>query len=559
MLEHNEDRVIFSQVDNGVPQVDAPQVGGDTAGILDAVADQLGGHWIRYGTTSQLLWFSLRDLQVSEKDVFSRLSGPSMTFLTSARKNAFKKEVEGHSNYRPALVAAHPGWLGSHYIFGDGTSIAPLGDTREVIIAFERSSKFRPQGTLRQWQKAVGPIVANQPLPLFVLAFAFIGPLLRFAPSHIVNPQVELVGRRECGKSTLVALAASIWAGDPDCDVGGGETWDMTINAPDPQKPVHADNLLVLDEGNLAGTTGTNQKETIRREVFKIAATGGGRRYTDAADVPNVRLAMLSTSNVALGELVQAGNAVSGALQSRMITLQISDTRAHGVLAALPEGYSDSREAIEHLRCEIDKFYGTAGRTFMKRLIAEVALDEGALRRKLERRINRFLSEAKNEGVPWGSARALKAFAITFAAGSLARNWGILPKNWGHLRKAILQVCSNPNRRQEARSPGLAFDQVLTYYREHRKRIVRAADLKTPCDTKTFKSTAGFLRLANGRKELLIPSTPFQRSFPDHARLMKALKEMGLTRTEGGERPKLTIETPKSICATGRVYCILLN
>jgi hypothetical protein len=297
----------------------------------------------------------------------------------------------------------------------------------------------------------------------------------------------------------------------------------------------------------------------IRKAVFKIASTGGRKRYTDAADVPNVRLAMLSTSNVALEEPVQAGNAVSGALQSRMITLQISDTRAHGVLAALPEGYSESREAIEHLRCEIDKFYGASGRAFMNRLIAEVALDEDALRRKLERRINRFLSEAKNQRVPWGSARALKAFALTFAAGSLARNWGILPKDWGNLRKAVLQVCSNPSRRQEARSPGSALDRVLTYYREHRNRIVRVADLKTPCDKKTFDSTAGFLRRTEGRKELLIPSTRFQRAFPDHARLMKALREMGLTRTEGGERPKLTIKTPKSVCATGRVYCVLLN
>jgi uncharacterized protein (DUF927 family) len=245
MFKHKDDCIALDEVDACTSPADGSQIAYAVAGVLDAVADQVAGHWIRYGTTSQSYWFSLHELQVSERDVFGRLSGPGMTFLTSASKNAFKKEIESHSNYRPALVASRPGWLGTHYVFGDGTVMSPLGDPREVIIAFETSSKFRPQGTLHQWQKAVGPIVANQPLPLFVLAFAFIGPLLRFAPSHILNPQIELVGRRECGKSTLVALAASIWAGDPDCDVGGGETWDLTVNALDPQKVVHADNLLV--------------------------------------------------------------------------------------------------------------------------------------------------------------------------------------------------------------------------------------------------------------------------------------------------------------------------
>jgi hypothetical protein len=98
---------------------------------------------------------------------------------------------------------------------------------------------------------------------------------MRFAPAHLLNPQVELVGPRECGKSTLGILAASVWAGDPHSAVGGAETWDLTINALDQQKLTHGDNLLVLDEGNLAGTTSQDQREVIRKAVFKAATTGG--------------------------------------------------------------------------------------------------------------------------------------------------------------------------------------------------------------------------------------------------------------------------------------------
>ena len=105
----------------------------------------------------------------------------------------------------------------------------------EVIIAFQPNPKFTPKSTLAGWQQAVGPIVAQQRLPLLAVSLAFVGPLLRFAPPHLLNPQVELVGEREAGKSTLAALGASVWAGDPNSDVGGGETWDVTVNALDPQ------------------------------------------------------------------------------------------------------------------------------------------------------------------------------------------------------------------------------------------------------------------------------------------------------------------------------------
>ncbi|GEO18064.1 hypothetical protein [Microvirga aerophila] len=97
--------------------------------ILDAVADQQGGYWIRFGTMARSFWFSLAELQTDERKVFSRLSGPGMTFLTPPTKNAFKRLIEEHIAYRPALVAEHPGWVGgSHYVFGNRHVIAPPGD-----------------------------------------------------------------------------------------------------------------------------------------------------------------------------------------------------------------------------------------------------------------------------------------------------------------------------------------------------------------------------------------------------------------------------------------------
>src|SRR3954447_5017779 len=118
--------------------------------VLDAVVDQNGGHWIRYGTEARSCWFSLHELQVAEKDVFGRLAAAGMTFLTSKTKNAFKAEIERVPEYRSALIAAHPGWVGeTHFVLGDGKVVGLPGDTREVIIAFEPRPKFSPKGTLK--------------------------------------------------------------------------------------------------------------------------------------------------------------------------------------------------------------------------------------------------------------------------------------------------------------------------------------------------------------------------------------------------------------------------
>jgi hypothetical protein len=177
-------------------RVPAPFTSG---GIIDAVRDQNDGHWIRYGSRDRSVWFKAADLISAGDEVFERLSTVGVLCLTRISKDRIRREVEGHTAYRAALVASRPGWLDRHYIFGDGTVIAPRGDETEVIVAFEGDPKFTPEGSLTKWQASVGPLVTDQPLALFALAFAFVGPLLRFAPAGYTNPLIELVGPRECG------------------------------------------------------------------------------------------------------------------------------------------------------------------------------------------------------------------------------------------------------------------------------------------------------------------------------------------------------------------------
>jgi len=317
--------------------------------ILDAVCDQNGDHWIRYGTSQSAIWFAISDLISDSSGVFKRLSSVGVHRLTTHSQVALKIKIEEHGPYRPALVAARPGWLEGIYVFGDGTRIAPRADSRETIIAFETNPTFSPRGTLIDWQNAVGPFVAGQPLLLFILALALTGPLLRLAPSGYLNALVEIVGGFEIGKTILGVLAASVWAGDPQNECGGGSTWDLLLNAIDDLKLAHRDGFVFLDEGNLAARSLRERRQFIQQAVFKFASTGVKRRMGDPVRGEHAHLALLSTTNTALADLVEDKPEVKQAVQSRMISLCIPKNAPHGAFTSLPNGYSTGQSANEAL------------------------------------------------------------------------------------------------------------------------------------------------------------------------------------------------------------------
>lgn len=529
--------------------------------ILDAVEDQTGERRIRYGTLRRSKWISVRELCLSEKDVFAHLASAGFPYLTPKAKNEFKTIIQSHSTYRPGIVASRPGWLQGCYIFGDGSVETPdhaAGD--DMIIAFETDPKFSPRETLWDWKHVVGPLVSRQPTLMFVLAFAFVGPLMAFVSRHYLNAQLEIVGRGETGKSTAGLLAASVWAGNPGSETGGAESWDLTLNAIDGQKQRHSDNLLVLDELNLAGSDERQQKQMLQKAVFKLASSGQKRRYGDVGALEQTTLAVMSTTNASLLSLVNASGDIGGAIESRLISITIPEDAPFGVFASIPEGFDSSREAIEALRRSIDANYGAAGRMFVRKLVREAARDETKLRAEIERSFQKFDDFVREEGVR-SPARIEKAFALTYAAASLAREWNILPKDW-HPLKAIRETYKSVSAYPASSVPDRrvnALQRIHEYCEVHKASLIKVNELGRPLDETAFDNAAGFIRDTKEGRSLLVPSKRFKAAFPDHISLMNELRQIGLAQTEGGSQPKLTIKAPKAICQTGRVYCISLN
>jgi hypothetical protein len=102
-------------------------------------------------------------------------------------------------------------------------------------------------------------------------------------------------------------------------------------------------------------------------------------------------------------------------------------------------------------------------------------------------------------------------------------------------------------------------EAALSEVARERGNLIPVGDLTKPLAAAEFAQAAGFLRKQAGRTELLFPATRFQREFPDYIEMMRELRGAGLARTEGGERPKLTIKAPRAVCEAGRLYCVVID
>src|SRR5690606_3151553 len=85
-----------------------PSGGSSAARILCAVEDQHQRLWYRYGTPARSTWFSFAELQLSEKELLTRLSGRDGRLIGKTRRTLLEA-VERHADFGKALVADAPG------------------------------------------------------------------------------------------------------------------------------------------------------------------------------------------------------------------------------------------------------------------------------------------------------------------------------------------------------------------------------------------------------------------------------------------------------------------
>ncbi|WP_208721431.1 DUF927 domain-containing protein [Mesorhizobium sp. M1A.F.Ca.IN.022.06.1.1] len=518
--------------------------------ILDKVRDQDGRIHYRYGTDNIALWFSAEDLFDNPRKVFGALVKSGFGFHSRKPQEAMLAALDEYPTIREALVASSPGWVNDNiYVFGDGTLIREDGLDSEILITFEPDGRFTPVGELAAWKTGVEKIVGGERLATFLLSYAFVGPLLRFAPSYIVNPSVELVGEPECGKTTFAILATSVYAGDPTSDVGGGDSFNFSEMSFDDLRRPRRDSMLFLDEQNEMDAS----LKSSGKMAFKHSSSSGRRRPGKEPD-KGVRVALLTTANEASKDAMKAAADTVAAVGSRTCTIAFEGK----IMKVCPEGFSDPLEAMNKLREFCNQQYGTAGRKFVT-AVAKQIKDNGAdaLREQIRLFVDEFRSWIPSSKAP---ARVVNTFALTYAAGRLARKWGALPAFEQSVAKAvrtIFDLASSTTAAPEPKDIKWALKRTRSVIE---KNADRTKDLSAGVGLLMLGPPFAYRKTVKKMVTYYVPTKNLQRALgPDCHLVLQRLRAAGKLKSEGGKNPKLSIKAPTFVPLSGqRVYCITL-
>ncbi|RWO81060.1 DUF927 domain-containing protein [Mesorhizobium sp.] len=526
----------------------------NSPGILDAVTSQDGQTHFKFGTRANAVWFSTTDLIANDKAVFSRMAIAGMTYLTTSKRNSVKKMIEDHPHFREGLVASRPGWLtDSVYVFGDGTIFRADGKATEIIVTFDTNVRHTPLGSLAEWKAQVSAIGSKERVTLFLLSYALVGPILRFAPSHVMNPYIELIGQPECGKTTFAMLAASVHVGDPSSGIGGGVTWNLSEASFDQLRKPYNDSMLFIDEQNEMDIS----LQTSGKMAFKQASTSGRRKF-DHPPAESLRMALLSTGNISTREAMKGPHGVVDAVASRTCEICFEGP----LMREVPVGFADTMSATNNIREICNRQYGTAGRAFIQEVAIAVASDPVKFRSWIADLMTAFRAQIGTAGLP---SRVIDTLSITYAAGRMAKQWGILPSNDSSVMEACmyaLQLVPKAKNSTEAVVQKPSIEVIREVLRAKERSMFDLGSKAAPINRLPLRSDFGYKWTAENGEifHYIEPGKLRAEISTDLIRALKALRAQGALVTEEGKNPKLSIKAPRYVPVDGRrVYCLKIG
>ena len=321
------------------------------------------------------------------------------------------------------------GWYGTDaFVFPDET-IRVEGAQHVVYNSPTSSHRFQHAGDLGEWKANVASPLSDQTMGVFALCTAAAPALLELLNAE--GGGFHIRGSSSTGKTTLLKVAGSFWGGGPE---GFVRSWRATDNSLESQAAGHNSSLLCLDEMSQVepGAAGA--------AAYMLAnGQGKGRANRDgnARAIQSWRLIFLSTGEISLSDKIaedRRGPRAMAGQEVRCIDILADIGSGHGVWDTVP---ATGAAAFSEGLCEAtSQYYGTPGRTFIKKLVD----DRHEAERLSAAVTGAFMEKAGVDGDKGQVRRVAQRFALLAAAGELAIKWEILPFKQGDALKANLEV-----------------------------------------------------------------------------------------------------------------------
>lgn len=407
------------------------------------------------------------------------------------------------------------GWTREHQSFAlphgltvsrdiEGQSLGYLSSDRHSSLL----KSFRPGGTYENWKHQVAARCLGNPLPIFALATAFAGPLLR--PLNMDSFCVHLYHKTSRGKTTTQQIAASVWGVGADPARQPGDTflirWNSTENALGRQASFVNDTLLVIDEvGNFEG-------DDFGRVIYSFlggTSKSGLTPSLRAREPHHWRIVALSTGEKSGQSLIERNRVAMGGQLNRFLDIPCGETLFPETGGVLPGAFADD------LKMACATHFGWAGPEFLRGL-----LDHTESHFDLINRLNDWFKRSQDAVMSYAltlitptpeQERALRRFAFIQTAGEIAVSAGCLPFPVNVIGESVRVAIAAWLDAGDTSSDGdRMIEAIRNYLTRHQTHFIEVTEIKETLTSS--QQVIGYHR--NG--EFLLTEESFTKACGDH-------------------------------------------
>jgi putative DNA primase/helicase len=379
---------------------------------------------------------SVADLHTSPKHVLRKLLSHGLKLVPGKGKHliAFLLCVLPAMRF---LRVLRSGWLENAWVYVQPNWV--VGNPGEQVhLELEQNcptiASMTSAGTLRDWKRKVAALLRGNPLAMFCVIFAFLGPLLKIL--GIEGGGLHLVGGSSVGKTTGLQGGCSVYGcgSSPAADSGHSyvQTWNQTTNGLEGLAAAHSDTLTALDE------IGLHAGSDLGSDLYLLAG-GRGKGAMDShrrlKDVRSWHGNILSTGEMTIQEAIESkgGRAKAGMLV-RLIDLPVTN-----MFPNPPEGMT-SAEHSNLVKTRASQYYGTAGRAFVEFLVENLQEDPEFVIASFRSTLDKFTREMRPVVATPLQERAIRRFAAIRLAGHAAVEAGVLPYTLEEVDECVAEV-----------------------------------------------------------------------------------------------------------------------
>lgn len=483
--------------------------------------DELGRWHVQLAVQKKKLEpISLESVSREPRSLFALLNNAGVCVLKTSTKGSILEAIESKPMVKQFDVAARMGLHNDYFVL-------PSEVLGKRSVKVERAlgyldeplrQKYRSQGTLKGWQKAILPLCEGNSRLMFSVCFALASVVAAVIDAPQKNGGFQLFGEPETGKTTAVTVAGTVWGRHQGATANTGfcESWNTTSNKLEQVICAHTHVGLLLDETALF--------EGNHGEVIMRLAEGASKARMNQPDALRFQGFFMSTSNKPVWAMVPHGSGqTKEAVLSRMTDIPLPE-QGQGIYERL-HGFPDGAALSDAFKTASGQHFGCAGPAFVAACLAELAdtssrvkmlkfIDE---RRKWYARAIRTAAEEQGLRV---LQRPADRFASVYAAGRLAEQLGVLPwprKPMGqavlacHLDalKAVQPFLNKPSAAYV--SPREGLKRLQTYVRENRSQFVNLD--KRPLDRtkQPFGKAVGYAASFNDQKWFYFEASQFKQ------------------------------------------------